>query len=94
MNKYTYKTNCVNSTARLIHDMVDNSREIAWKTFLKYVDVETVKDVFPYYSYRNEKTGCGFHIKDDYTVSFHKSKYRGKPCVYIYHSAIEYIFTK
>lgn len=92
MKKYTYKTNCVNSTARLINDMVDNARQITWKTFCKYVAVESVKEVFPDYSYRQEYSGCGFHIKDDYAVSFYKSTYRGKPCVYIYHSAIEYIF--
>lgn len=35
----------------------------------------------------------GLHLKDDFAVSFHKSRYRGRPCFYIRHSAIEHIWT-
>jgi len=42
----------------------------------------------------NGEWNIGFHIKDDWAVSFCKSKYKGKPCYYIVHSGIEYIFLK
>lgn len=28
----------------------------------------------------------------DWHVSYHRSMFRGKPCIYVRHSAIEYIF--
>lgn len=98
---YSYETCCVHSTARLIQDMVDQAIEITWATFRKYVDWEEVREVFPDYSYRREKISpiddkptVPMHIKDDYAVSFHRSKYKGKRCYYIRHSGIEYIFTR
>jgi len=99
MKKFQYLTCCVHSTAELINDMVDIERTITWKTFSKYVDVKEVQQLFPYYTYKKEKHNpdtkeltSGFHIKDDWAVGFHKSKYNGYPCYYISHSAIEYIF--
>lgn len=90
---YRYITNCVNSTAKAINDMVyNNSREIAWRTFRKHVSIEDLQYLFPYYSYggRDER----LHIKDDWAVTFNKSTYKGKPCYYLVHSAIEYIFVE
>jgi len=91
-----YLINCVScKDVEALHEMIDNSREITWKTFKKYVKPPHVEEIFPDYSYRGERDkpgACDFHIKDDYAVSFHKSKFKGQPCVYIVHSAIEYIF--
>jgi len=98
---YIYETNCVSSHADDLEPMIDGAREITWETFRKHVHVSEVQRVFSNYSYRGEKinpeTGeatCEFHIKDDYAVSFCKSKFKGKPCYYIRWSAIEYIFTE
>ena len=74
------------STAEKIDSMVEQSRQITYKTFLKYVCFSHLMKVFPFYQ------GSGLHIKNDYGVSFHKSEYENKPCVYVCHSAIEYIF--
>lgn len=98
---FRYKTNCTASDWKSITDMTDREQRITWETFIKHVPFEEVRRVFPSYSYQGEhynpETGemtCGFHIKDDFAVSFHKSVYRGQPCYYIQHSSIEYIFTE
>lgn len=92
--RMTFCTSCVNSTAPAINDMVDEEKTISWRTFLKYVNKESVYTLLDEFGYKTPNNPSGFmHIKDDYAVSFHKSKYRGKPCVYIDHSSIEYIFT-
>lgn len=91
MKKFKYFRNCVDHSQREVHllnDMIDNARDITWKTFSKHCDC---KDLIRNLGYvvGNEN---GMKIQDDYAVSFYKSKYNGKPCYYIRHSAIEYIF--
>ena len=97
---FQFETTCINSTAEAIWDMTDNDKEVTWKTFVKHVPLASIKDIFPMYSYRGEMynpdTGelkIGFHIKDDWAVRFAKSRYKGKPCYFIQHSAIEYVWT-
>lgn len=104
--EYGFLTSCVGlngveHAAADLWDMIDPAREIAWTTFRRHVPVKEVRDTFPFYSYRQEHfnpdTGemtVGLHIKDDRNVSFWKSKFRGKPCYYIDHSSIEYIWTR
>ena len=96
---FQYVTCCVHAQAEDLHPMIDTALEITWATFRKHVPVSEVQDVFPSYSYKRElhnpTTGeetCEFHIKDDYAVSFHRSRFKGQRCFYIRHSAIEYIF--
>ena len=89
MRKHQYLTNCINSTAELINDMVDEAIEITWRTFRDRVYLAELKELFPHYDW----TGQGLHIKDDYAVSFHRSTYAGVRCYYVQHSAIEYVFT-
>jgi len=100
MGDFTYETNCVSSKAKYLIPMVDQARQITWETFRKHVRLEEVKRIFPDYSYRGENINengeltIGFHIKDDWAVSFWKSKFRHRTCYYIDHSGIEYIFTE
>jgi hypothetical protein len=98
---YEYETCCVNSTAELIDALTEDARQITWPTFRKHVSWEQVRELFPFYSYRGEtynpdsgELTSGFHIKDDWPVSFWKSSYDGRPCYYLDHSRIEYIFTE
>lgn len=97
---YTFLTDCIHSTAEKIIALTDSGKRITWETFKKYVPVEEVKSVFPYYSYRGETYNsdgdltCPMHIKDDYAVGFWKGVYDGQSCYYITHSAIEYIFVE
>lgn len=69
-----------------------------WETFLQHVPLNEVQDLFPHYRYRHNqhtKEWAGsYHLKDDLSTSFWKSKYRGQTCYYIVWSGIEYIWTE
>ena len=86
--KYQYIGCCVHLPAEDVIDMVDREREITYRTFCKYVDIKDLNIQFGY------DVIPGMTLGSDYAVSFHRSKYRNTPCVYMRHSAIEYIFTK
>jgi len=84
--QYRYLTNCVSSNGRDIEEMVDNSKEVSWEEFNRYVsDEEIINAIGDIY-------GDWLAIQDDYAVSFHESKYKGEHCYYLDHSSIEYIF--
>ena len=83
--KAQYVTCCVDSTAEKIDDMVYNAREITCQTFLRNADIDV--EAFGYV-----KSGRGLRLKSDWAVSFFKSKFCGKPCYYMAHSCIEYIY--
>ena len=92
IEKKFYLTNCVNSTAEAINVMTDQAVEITYKTFMKHVKREEVARLFPDYEWSGKRYGGGLHIKNDWHISYYKSVYKGMPCVYMCHSAIEYIF--
>lgn len=88
MNKFHYETCCVNSDCTSIENMVDQSKEITLKTFLKYVSREELYEIL------GGIYNKGFPIEKDYHVHYFKSEYQNKKCYYVVHSGIEYIFTK
>lgn len=101
MKDFYYLTNCVNcGDGEAINDMTEHAKQITWQTFLHYCSIEEVKTIFPDYSYRGEylavdgRPSIGFHLKDDWAVSFWSSRYKGQKCYYIEHSGIEYIWTR
>ena len=88
---YYYHTCCVNSTGPRIREMVDNARDITFKTFSKHCEWREIGEMLGYDSILRRR---GLGLSTDFAVSFHKSTHRGRPCYYFCHSAIEYIFTK
>ncbi len=88
---YQFQTTCVSSTAELIDAMTERSREIKYKTALNLLGAEVLKEFNIYNWGRGKKKGL--KLKNDWAVSYYKSKYNGRKCVYIVHSAIEHIFT-
>lgn len=90
MKKFKFHTSCVgfNDDLDILLDMINNSKEITWRTFLKHTDISEIRELFPHYDWH----GVGLHIKDDFGVSFYKSKFKNKPCYYLCWSAIEFIF--
>ena len=86
-----YTTNCVHSTADSIYDMCDNATEIDYAEFIKQIDVNQLKVIFPGYDWSEDKP-ADLTLKDDWAVSFWQSKFMKQPCVYVDHSRIEYIF--
>lgn len=101
MKTFHYLFDCVGSNdGQGIFDMVQDARQITWETFLRHVNIEEVRELFPDYSYRGEYLGpdgmptCPMHLKDDPYVSFWKSSFRKTPCYYVSHSGIEHIFVE
>jgi len=90
MAKMLYLTNCTCGDGDGITDMVDVAKEIKYRTFCKYVSQESLQDVFPSYSFGGKKKGL--FLKNDYAVRFYKSVYRGKKCVFVDWSCIEFVF--
>ena len=74
-----------------IREMVDLSIDITYETFIKHVPWEKLREIFTWYDWSPGKSD-GLRLKHDYMVSYSRSKYRGKPCYFITHSAIEYVF--
>ena len=91
---YTYVFNCTLLTdAKHINELINMQevgREITYKTFIKHVDIQEIRALFDWYEYYGWDNGL--HIKDDWGVSWMKSKWRGARCYYIIHSGIEYVF--
>jgi hypothetical protein len=82
--KYQYFGNCINLNGSKISDMVNDSKQISYNTFTKNIDGgRTVL---------NEMFGTVPHISKDWSVSFYSSKYNGKKCYFLKHSAVEYVF--
>jgi len=82
---------CVQLPARAITSMVDNAREISLSTFRRHVDANERRDIEAGLGYAVGHQR-GLHLKDDGHVSYGKSVYQGKPCVFMAHSAIEWVF--
>lgn len=83
-----YITNCVSSTCEAITDMIENAEDITREEFEWEVDEQELKEMEESLSYGDD----WIWMKDDWHVSYHKSEYKGEPCVYFRHSSIEYIY--
>lgn len=88
---YCFETDCINSTYDLITTMVETARHVTYRTFIRHVSTLELNVLFPYYASTKRQ---GLTLKNDWAVSFWKSSYNGRPCYYVEHSHIEYIFTK
>ena len=86
---YVYYRSCIEFEKDVddLHEMIENNLEITYNTFIKYVPFKELFKMFPQYLLRG-----GLHIKDDYAVSFHRSKIKNVKCYYVRHSMIEYIW--
>ena len=87
-----YHTCCVNSTAELIHALVDDAEDIEYEEFRDAVGGEEVDKFAADMKYDTGDETGGLRLEDDWHVSYHKSKYGGEPCYYLQHSGIEYIW--
>lgn len=94
MHGYPYETSCVNSTGELITAMQEAARPITRRTFLKYAEPGAVERLEKDLGYDTGTERGGLRMSKDWHVEYAKSVYNGRPCVYVCHSRIEYIFTK
>jgi 8-oxo-dGTP pyrophosphatase MutT (NUDIX family) len=98
LHRYRYACNCVSGPhgragdGRAIHEMTDIASDITYEQFVRAVDINDLRNIFGMYNWSRRDTGQ-LRMRDDYAVSFHRSRWRGIPCIYVDHSRIEYIFT-
>jgi len=90
--RLTYETCCVQSTSERITALVQQERQISRRTFLRYVDRRFLWHVEQRFGYARDRRR-GVTMASDWHVSYYRSLYDGRPCVFFRHSAIEYIFT-
>lgn len=87
MKRFTYETCCVDSDGPSIDAMREAAREITLATFRWRCDWRPWAERMGY-------DRRGLPLSRDWHVAFFKSRYRGRPCFYVVHSAIEHIFTE
>lgn len=88
--QFFYHTSCVSARGQDITEMVDAATQITYETMRKHCDgLNRWAKEMGY-----GPSGFGLLLQDDWHVTYWKSKYRGKPCYYLCHSCIEYVWTK
>lgn len=70
--------------------LVEDGVAINFRTFARYAKWQELAAATGYATRPGEK---GLRLSEDFAVRFFKSMWDGKPCVYMVHSAIEFIFT-
>lgn len=92
MPKMTYQTCCVEIPLSQVDDlraMIDSAQDISLATFTRLADWK------PWARDQGYAVGAerGLHLARDWHVGYRRSTWRGRPCVFAVHSAIEHIFT-
>lgn len=89
MKRYVYATCCVESDGPSITEMVDIARDVTGETFRRRTHWRPWAARMGYQIGPQQR---GLHLREDWHVSYYRSRYRGESCYYARHSAIEYIF--
>jgi len=86
--RLAYRTSCVDATAEAIDAMTSAAREITYRTMLKHCDLISWA-VEMGYARRKDR---GLTLRNDWHVSYYKSRYDDTRCYYLVHSHIEHIW--
>ena len=71
--------------------MVDQAVEVSYGTVLRHcTDLLQWAGEMGY----DRRSNQGLTLKNDWHVSYHKSRYQGYRCYYVCHSGIEYIWVE
>lgn len=89
---YRFVTDCVHSDGPSIDEMQDAATVISRRTFLKYAHRGDVTEQEKILGYDTGHERGGLRMASDWHVTYHRSVYQGRPCVFFCHSMIEYIF--
>jgi hypothetical protein len=90
-----YLTNCVSLSMGDVPDidaMIEGARQIGYRTARHAIGHNALAEVFPDYDWRQRPRDLT--MKRDWHVGYYRSTFRGVRCVYVKHSAIEYIFVE
>jgi hypothetical protein len=90
--RWYFHTTCVNSDCESITDMQAKAETITYRTLRRHVGGAVLEEVERALSYDTGTERGGLRMSKDWHVSYAKSEYQGKPCLYFAHSHIEYIF--
>ena len=82
---------CTNLPHRDVIATVAGARAISRRTFLRYVDREALHSLELMLGYELHPSR-GMTMAADGYVTYARSQFRGRPCVYVEHSSITYIF--
>jgi hypothetical protein len=88
---FAYATCCVHDAADAIIAMTEQAREVTYQTACRHLK-EALRDWAEGMGYATAPRERGLRLKGDWHVRYYRSRYRGKPCFYVVHSAIEYVF--
>ncbi len=89
---YNYALNCVGCPDHLVNDlalMVEEAEGITFDQFKEKVDPESLRIVSESLGYLE---GSDLSLASDWAVRFKLGHFCGNECVFIVHSAVEYIF--
>lgn len=88
---YRYVGNCTDqTTAPHLQNMMDTAKQIGYRTFVKAVGLESLSAIFADYAWGHSRGNL--RMRNDPYVNYFRSTFDGKPCYYVRHSGIEYIF--
>lgn len=88
---FRYAGNCTDgTTAPYLQDMMDDAKRITYRTFVNAVGLDSMREIFGDYAWGYQRGEI--RMKNDPYVYYYRSRYNGKPCYYVRHSGIEYIF--
>ena len=92
MTEYQYETCCVDSHGPWIQAMLDHesNEEVDYETMLAHCEGLLSWAEGAGYSLDEDE---GMTLEQEPYASYHRSVYRGRPCYYMVHSAIEYVWT-
>lgn len=96
MSEYTFFRTCVDWPKADVHapgglvDMVDSATNITRRTFVKHIGNDALHEIEATLGY----TRLGLAMRDDWHVSYHRSKLHGQRCYYFRWSGIEFVFTR
>ena len=106
---YHFVTSCVNcDNVPALGEMIDSAVDVTYQEFMRNVPLSAIFDSgigYIYYwtpaqailagvPYEEVARNGSLTLKKDWHVSYHRSTYQGKPCFFMDHSAIEYVFVK
>lgn len=87
MQDHVYAFNCTqvgDKGVGHLEQMIEDSRDVELSTLRRHIDLKEWEAEMGY--------GSWLRLKDDWCVSYSKSKIAGVPCYYITHSAIEHVW--
>jgi hypothetical protein len=89
MKPYRYETSCVESDGPSITAMAEAATDVSYRTVLRRCEGLLEWAVGQGYKRRRDQ---GLTLRNDWCVSYHRSRYRGRPCYYLCWSSIEFVW--